>query len=56
LHTDHFDLGEEKKTQKELKEHILHEAYEQLFASFDEQHGGFGHAPKFPTPHNLMFF
>ena len=22
---------------------------------FDPAHGGFGHAPKFPTPHNLMF-
>ncbi len=23
--------------------------------SFDRVHGGFGHAPKFPTPHNLLF-
>lgn len=23
--------------------------------SFDEQYGGFGDAPKFPTPHNLLF-
>lgn len=22
---------------------------------FDEKHGGFGHAPKFPTPQNLLF-
>ena len=22
---------------------------------FDSKHGGFGHAPKFPTPHNLLF-
>lgn len=26
-----------------------------LFRSFDSQWGGFGHAPKFPMPHNLMF-
>ena len=26
-----------------------------LLATFDEQYGGFGSAPKFPTPHNLMF-
>lgn len=26
--------------------------YEQLF---DEKHGGFGRAPKFPSPHNLLF-
>jgi len=23
--------------------------------TFDNTHGGFGHAPKFPTPHNLLF-
>ena len=23
--------------------------------SFDTRWGGFGHAPKFPTPHNLIF-
>lgn len=38
-----------------LGEDILHEAYEQLLGMFDEEHGGFGDAPKFPTPHNLMF-
>lgn len=30
-------------------------AYRQLAKSFDAQHGGFGRAPKFPTPHNLTF-
>ncbi|MCX9012240.1 MAG: thioredoxin domain-containing protein [Candidatus Methanoperedens sp.] len=40
---------------KELGEDVLHMAYEQLLGAFDEQHGGFGDAPKFPTPHNLMF-
>jgi len=38
-----------------LEEDILHQAYEQLLSMFDEEHGGFGDAPKFPTPHNLMF-
>ena len=27
----------------------------QLAASFDEEYGGFGTAPKFPSPHNLLF-
>ncbi|VVB94743.1 Cellobiose 2-epimerase [uncultured archaeon] len=40
---------------EELDEEYLHETYEQLLAMFDEQHGGFGDAPKFPTPHSLMF-
>lgn len=36
-------------------EEILHRAYQTLASSFDEQYGGFGGAPKFPTPHHLMF-
>ena len=30
-------------------------AAEQLRASYDEEYGGFGTAPKFPAPHNLIF-
>jgi uncharacterized protein len=29
--------------------------YNQLLGRFDEINGGFGTAPKFPTPHNLLF-
>ncbi|HKQ33659.1 MAG TPA: thioredoxin domain-containing protein, partial [Thermodesulfobacteriota bacterium] len=29
--------------------------YNQLLGRFDETNGGFGTAPKFPTPHNLLF-
>jgi uncharacterized protein YyaL (SSP411 family) len=36
-------------------EPMLHLAYHQLSERFDEEHGGFGGAPKFPTPHNLLF-
>ena len=32
---------------------VLERAYEQLRIRFDERWGGFGKAPKFPTPHNL---
>jgi uncharacterized protein len=39
-----------------LDEQVLDLAFQDLRARFDEQHGGFGHAPKFPTPHNLFFF
>jgi uncharacterized protein YyaL (SSP411 family) len=39
----------------ELGESALKQAYEHLSHMFDEQYGGFGTAPKFPTPHNLMF-
>ncbi|MFW9786457.1 MAG: thioredoxin domain-containing protein [Candidatus Thorarchaeota archaeon] len=30
------------------------EAYQHLSQRFDEERGGFGSAPKFPSPHNLM--
>lgn len=34
---------------------LLYGAYRQLQQSFDSVWGGFGAAPKFPTPHNLLF-
>ncbi len=34
---------------------ILKKAYQQLLQTFDPVWGGFGGAPKFPTPHNLLF-
>ncbi len=38
-----------------LGESTLKTAFQQLASRFDETDGGFGHAPKFPTPHNLSF-
>ncbi len=34
---------------------ILDDAYHQYEQQFDEEYGGFGSSPKFPSPHNLMF-
>ena len=39
----------------QLSEDVLHKAYRQLGQRFDKAYGGFGQAPKFPTPHNLTF-
>ncbi len=33
----------------------LKAAYEELEGIFDEEHAGFGNAPKFPTPHRMIF-
>lgn len=33
----------------------VYQAYQQFAGNFDKKNGGFGGAPKFPTPHNLMF-
>jgi uncharacterized protein YyaL (SSP411 family) len=38
-----------------LEKSILSSAFEDLKESFDQEHGGFGAAPKFPTPSNLLF-
>ncbi len=34
---------------------LIHMAVLQYERIYDEKYGGFGHAPKFPTPHNLLF-
>lgn len=45
------NAADEIKTSHDLTEKVIH-----LFKnSFDSVYGGFGSAPKFPTPHNLMF-
>ncbi|MBN2247029.1 MAG: thioredoxin domain-containing protein [Candidatus Aminicenantes bacterium] len=36
-------------------ENFLEKAYSDLSGSFDKENGGFNYAPKFPTPHKLMF-
>jgi uncharacterized protein YyaL (SSP411 family) len=40
---------------EELGKDVLNEEYEKFVLRFDEQNGGFGRAPKFPSPHNLLF-
>lgn len=38
-----------------LEEKIIAGAYEEYESLFDDEYGGFGTEPKFPTPHNLSF-
>jgi len=38
-----------------LTKNVLNSTYSLLSARFDKEKGGFGTAPKFPTPHNLLF-
>ena len=46
----------EKRTlRKELGKGILQDTYDRLSLDFDEENGGFGTAPKFPTPHKLLY-
>jgi uncharacterized protein YyaL (SSP411 family) len=48
-------IASESPGSQQLGESTLKRAYEHFSQMFDEQNGGFGTAPKFPTPHNLMF-
>ena len=43
------------EVQEKIDSHLLRKAAGIFARSFDEKHGGFGRAPKFPTPHNLIF-
>lgn len=38
-----------------IEETILEKAALDFSQTFDSKYGGFGNAPKFPTPHNLLF-
>jgi uncharacterized protein YyaL (SSP411 family) len=38
-----------------LDEAMLQRAYRELVGQYDDDSGGFGSAPKFPSPHNLFF-
>ena len=48
------DLSQESPGES-LNTKTLEKAYSQLKSQFDDQNGGFGLAPKFPSPHNLLF-
>jgi len=39
----------------EINETVLDKAFDELSQRYDKTNGGFGSAPKFPTPHNLLF-
>lgn len=42
------------KSNKPLED-VVERGYQQFLSAFDEKNGGFGSAPKFPTPHNIIF-
>lgn len=47
MHYDTLDLIPDKNT--------INKAFKDLSNQFDKEKGGFGNAPKFPSPHNLIF-
>jgi uncharacterized protein YyaL (SSP411 family) len=47
--------GKPAKNASIASEDLLRQGYEELRLRYDANRGGFGRAPKFPTPHNLSF-
>jgi len=52
--TDHIQ-GSGQSQAGQLDSEVTRLAYQQLSERFDPQQGGFNPAPKFPSPHNLIF-
>lgn len=50
---NHLNKVEVLSTNAEIE--LTHSAVSIYKKIYDEQYGGFGRAPKFPTPHNLLF-
>jgi uncharacterized protein len=50
-----IETMEKRTPQKQLGKEVLQDAYDRLTLEFDDKNGGFGTAPKFPRPHNLLF-
>lgn len=48
-------MSSREKAEAPLKDEVIHRAFAELYSSYDEHFSGFGNAPKFPVPHNLMF-
>jgi uncharacterized protein YyaL (SSP411 family) len=53
--TQAFQETIKPKSHGPLPENILVDTRERLQQQFDETYGGFGDAPKFPSPHTLIF-
>ena len=53
------DLNEMYSTSEQsgakVDDHVMDDCYNILAGEYDQQYGGFGSAPKFPTPSNLFF-
>ncbi|MDH7605810.1 MAG: DUF255 domain-containing protein, partial [Melioribacter sp.] len=53
--TRYLELQFQSSEEEDLHQDILKRTFISLKNNFDEIHGGFGTAPKFPSPHNLIF-
>ena len=50
-----FALARETSLRRDVDAQLTDRAFKIYKSTFDDMFGGFGEAPKFPTPHNLLF-
>jgi len=50
-----LNLGQGRGGDEDVPEKVFDTAFMLLDDLYDDKHGGFGTAPKFPTPHNLLY-
>ncbi|MDX1587174.1 MAG: thioredoxin domain-containing protein, partial [Balneolaceae bacterium] len=50
-----FQKSNRQKPGEEVSTQLLDKAFQVYSKQYDEDHGGFGSSPKFPSPHNLMY-
>ena len=53
--TDNMQRLHQNLPETRLDASTLQAAFQSLGQRYDSEHGGFGQAPKFPAPHNLLF-
>ena len=46
---------EKRTSNAQLGKEVLQDVYDRLTIDYDPDNGGFGSAPKFPTPHKLLY-
>ena len=52
---NYLDQLNSKPAGNDFSTELINGAYDQFRNGFDEEYGGFFNAPKFPSPHNLIF-
>ena len=52
---NYLDRLNSKPAGNNFSTELINKAYDQFRNGFDEEYGGFFRAPKFPSPHNLIF-
>ena len=52
---NYLDQLNSKPAGNNFSTELINKAYDQFRNGFDEEYGGFFNAPKFPSPHNLIF-